>query len=152
MFDVPTRYALVSASAEGRTPLTAFDRALLLAGVGNLNLVKVSSIVPPGAAREERVSLPEGALLPIAYASLASDAPGAVISAAVGVGRAGRGFGMIMEYSGQVPEDVARERVESMVREAFANRGLEVAALEVASSTHTVERVGCVFAGVPLWR
>lgn len=35
-----------SGHAEGITELNAFDNALLNAGIGNLNLIKLSSIVP----------------------------------------------------------------------------------------------------------
>ncbi len=41
-----TKAATTSGSAEGTTPLNAFDNALLAAGIGNINLVKVSSILP----------------------------------------------------------------------------------------------------------
>ena len=42
--DLETR---IRRPAEGRTPLDAFDNALLAAGIGNVNLLKISSIVPP---------------------------------------------------------------------------------------------------------
>jgi len=44
----PTSHTFVTGSSEGYTPLNAFDGALLAAGIGNTNLVKMSSIVPPG--------------------------------------------------------------------------------------------------------
>jgi arginine decarboxylase len=46
---VPSKFDLVVGSGEGATPLNSFDAALLDAGIGNLNLVRVSSILPPGA-------------------------------------------------------------------------------------------------------
>ncbi|RTZ61607.1 MAG: pyruvoyl-dependent arginine decarboxylase, partial [Gammaproteobacteria bacterium] len=39
----PTSYSFASGASEGFTPLNAFDGALLDAGVGNTNLVKMSS-------------------------------------------------------------------------------------------------------------
>src|SRR5262249_17098555 len=50
-----TKAATTSGSAEGTTELNAFDNALLAAGIGNINLVKVSSILPPNT---EIVDLP----------------------------------------------------------------------------------------------
>ena len=44
-----------AASAEGGTSLNAFDNALLAAGLGDINLVKVSSIMPP---KVEMIPLP----------------------------------------------------------------------------------------------
>jgi arginine decarboxylase len=50
---VPPRERLtirVSAGVgEGRTRLSAFDAALVSAGVANFNLVRLSSVIPPGA-------------------------------------------------------------------------------------------------------
>ena len=40
-----TMIAAAFGHAEGRTPLNAFDSALLAAGIGNVNLLKISSIV-----------------------------------------------------------------------------------------------------------
>lgn len=37
---------------EGKTSLSAFDRTLLEAGIHNLNLIPLSSVIPP---REDRV-------------------------------------------------------------------------------------------------
>ncbi|HEY8486155.1 MAG TPA: pyruvoyl-dependent arginine decarboxylase, partial [Limnochordales bacterium] len=80
MLPVPTKYALAAGAAEGETPLNAFDNALLAAGIGNLNLVRVSSIVPPGARRVDYVDLPPGALAPTAYGAVTSQQPGELIA------------------------------------------------------------------------
>src|SRR5205085_2599580 len=45
----PNRLWLAAGSSEGTTELNAFDNALLAGGIGNLNLIKVSSVVPQGA-------------------------------------------------------------------------------------------------------
>ena len=42
-----TMAAATAGHAEGGTTLNAFDNALLAAGIGNINLIKVSSILPP---------------------------------------------------------------------------------------------------------
>ena len=72
-------------SAEGETPLNAFDAALMAACIGNTNLVKVSSILPPHCEEISPVRLPFGALVPAAYASASGEQPGEIISAAVAV-------------------------------------------------------------------
>lgn len=75
----------MSGSAEGFTPLNAFDAALINAGIGDINLVKVSSIIPPGCREIEPRDLPRGAIIPVAYSFIVSDIPGEGISAAVAV-------------------------------------------------------------------
>lgn len=153
MLATPKKYTLVGATAEGGTRLNAFDHALLAAGVGNLNLLRVSSILPPGAERTERLDVPPGALLPIAYGSIESDEPGELIAAAVAVGLATEedGFGVIMEFSGRGGAREAEERVRAMAEEAFATRGIPLRRVLTRSVEHRVVRVGCAFAAVALW-
>ena len=46
MLPTPKKFKIVAAAAEGHNNLTAFDNALLAAGIGNVNLVRISSILP----------------------------------------------------------------------------------------------------------
>lgn len=145
------KYTLVAGVGEGKTRLTAFDKALLAAGIGNLNLLKVSSILPPDCEYAEKLEIPPGSLTPTAYGALISDIPGEVISASVGVGVSEDSFGVIMEFSGKCTKAEAEERVSAMVREAFEIRGMvpvEVRALAVETS---VSNVSCAFAAAALW-
>ncbi len=155
IIQTPTKFFLVSGSSEGFSLLNAFDGALLASGVGDTNLVKMSSILPPGCKElnPPPVPMPQGALVPTAYASLASDVPGEVISAAVAIGipedemRAG----LIMEYSARAEEKVVVERVKEMVRKGMELRKRPIKAIIPISATHRVVSVGAVFAGVVLW-
>ena len=138
--------------AEGVTELNAFDNALLQAGIGNLNLIKLSSIVPANVElldhRPEDIE--PGALTPTVYTVRMSDTPGDVVAAAVGIGLRKDGHGMIFENTGGSREAV-EDTVRRMVREGFAQRGLELDELLVFSSEHKVERIGCALAAVVLW-
>jgi arginine decarboxylase len=153
MLPVPERFTLVAGTGEGASILNAFDHALMSAGVADLNLIRVSSILPPGCRRFEAVKLPPGALLPAAYACVTSDVPGEVISAAVAVGRPSRAAGVIMEFSGRTTLANAQAAVVAMVREALCSRyGSETdSEIEVAGVEHTTQRMGCAFAAVALW-
>lgn len=151
MLPLPKKYFLTAASSEGNTSLTAFDGALLNARVGNTNLLRVSSILPPGCEFDPDLKIPSGSLLPIAYGSITSSEPGAIISAAVAVGIKKESFGVIMEFSGKCSKKEAEEQVVKMVEEAFAMRNLELEEVKVAACEHTVENIGCAFAAVPLW-
>ncbi|HHE47181.1 MAG TPA: hypothetical protein ENL08_05730, partial [Bacteroidetes bacterium] len=66
---VPRSFLLVSGVGDATHPLNAFDRALQSAGVGDLNLVKVTSILPPGVKPGVRAELPGGAVV---YAAIGS--------------------------------------------------------------------------------
>jgi arginine decarboxylase len=151
MLPLPKKYFVTAASAEGDTELTAFDKALLKARVGNTNLLRVSSILPPGCQYEPELIIPEGSLLPIAYGSITSTIPGEKISAAVAVGIKQENFGVIMEFEGRCTKAEAEAKVVKMVGEAFQIRGLELDEIKVASTEIVVKKIGCAFAGVPLW-
>lgn len=151
MLPTPTKFTLVAGAAEAGTTLNAFDKALLIAGIGNLNLLRVSSILPPGAVYVDKLDIPAGSLLPTAYGTISSQTPGERIAAAVGVGFTRDSYGVIMEFSGKCTKQEAEERVQAMVEEAFAARQLELADVRVKAIDHVVEKVGCVLAAVPLW-
>lgn len=149
---LPRKFSLVSASAEGNFSLTAFDKALLLAGVGNTNLLKVSSILPPNAEEVSSLEIPPGSLLPIAYASLVSENPGELIAASVAVGMVRKdGYGVIMEFSDKCSRKEAEQQVAEMAKEALDARGLRPERIIVAGVEHVVRKIGCVFAAVPMW-
>ncbi|MFZ5945541.1 MAG: pyruvoyl-dependent arginine decarboxylase [Bacillota bacterium] len=151
MLPTPKKFFLTSGSAEGDTELTAFDGALLQAGIGNINLLKVSSILPPKAEFAPGLELPFGALVPTAYGTIVSEEPGEVISAAVAVGISKDSFGIIMELSDKCTKTEAEEKIERMVKEAFAMRKMELVEIKISAVEHKVEKIGCCVAAAPLW-
>lgn len=152
MLPTPRKFTVMAGSAEGPTRLNAFDNALLESGIGNLNLLRVSSILPPGAQETEPFDVAPGSLLPTAYGTITSEEPGTVISAAVAVGIAAHEeYGVIMEFSGQCTRQDAQNRVEYMARQALAQRNREVQRIIVRAVEHRVESIGCAFAAVALW-
>jgi len=147
-----TKASATAGHAEGATPLNAFDNALLAAGIGNVNLVKVSSIVPPDA---DIVALPQikpGALIPAAYAAITGQVPGELISAAVGYAlpQDRTKAGVIMEYHDKVPKAEAERVVRQMLAEAFRVRSETIRELAVVAAEHRVERIGCAVAAITL--
>ncbi len=151
MLPTPTKVTLVSGSGVGETDLTAFDKALIEAGVGNLNLIRVSSILPPGVKVVDKLDIPPGSLTPVAYGCIASDQAGTLIAAAIGVGFTKSAFGMIMEYSDLCSLEKAEGVVRDMVAEAFAARGLELAEVRVKGTERQVADHTSVFAAAVLW-
>ncbi|MDD4587825.1 MAG: arginine decarboxylase, pyruvoyl-dependent [Heliobacteriaceae bacterium] len=151
MLPVPRKYFITAAAAEGNSELTAFDKALLKARIGNVNLVRVSSILPPEAEFVPDLTIPPGSLVPTAYGYIMSSVPGETIAAAVGVGISSGSFGVIMEFSGKCSQQEAEAAIRRMVTEAFAVRNMALQEIKVAAVQHTVERIGCVFAAVPMW-
>jgi arginine decarboxylase len=153
MVPTPNIFCLVKGAGEGRTLLNAFDQALLEAGVGDTNLMRMSSIVPPGAKQRTSVTLPKGGLIPVAYAHVDSDTPGEVISAAIAVAlpEDPELAGVIMEYEAKAPLSVVEAKVRQMAQDAFEYRNRKLSALFSAGVEHTVKECGAVFAGAVLW-
>ncbi len=155
MSPTPNCYALVSGAADAETRLNAFDHALLRAGVGDTNLMRVSSILPPAATRigKEELLLPKGGLIPIAYAVIESAKPGQVISAAVAVGipEDESEPGVIMEHEDEAELIIVETTVRKMAEDAFAIRNRRLKEVFSVGVEHHVEKVGSVFAAVVLW-
>ncbi len=151
MLPTPKKFFLTAAAAEGHSELTAFDNALLAGRIGNINLIRVTSILPPSAEYDPDMQIPPGALVPTAYGYVCSDVPGELIAAAVGVGFSSNSFGVIMEFAGHCRREDAVAKIEQMLREAFASRGMELKETKVAAVEHRVEKVGCALAAVPMF-
>jgi arginine decarboxylase len=153
MVSTPNIYKLVSGSGEGRMPLNAFDLALLNAGVGDTNLVRMSSIVPPGAQEVEEIRLPKGGLIPIAYATISSTTPGETIAAAIAVGipEDPSEPGVIMEFEDFKPLSYVEATVRQMVIDGFEYRNRKLKTVKSLGIEHTVVHTGSVFAAAVLW-
>ena len=153
MLHKPQQYMIVAATAEGLHALTAFDAALLKAGIGDVNLVRLSSILPPDCLEaKDSIHFPRGAFVPTAYGAMCSEQTGELIAAAIGVGIAADGSGVIMEHAGVCSAADAHLKVEQMLKEAFANRKRELKEIKIKSVEHQVgEKAGAVFAAVSLW-
>ena len=150
-WSAPNVYWLGSGSAEGATPINAFDNALLAAGVGNLNLVKVSSVVPTGAVMlDEPIPIGPGTLVPAVYATRHSNVPGETLCSVIGIGLSEDNHGMIFEHSSDSAEH-AEKLVRQMVADAFEKRGMKLARMIVRSAEHKVEKLGCTVSVVVLW-
>ena len=149
----PTHYFLASGSSDAFSELNAFDQALLAAGVGDTNLVRMSSILPPSCKRIDPVALPYGALVPVAYAHMGSSTPGQWIAAAVAAAIPLDPSlpGLIMEHHGVGRLDEIGAQVREMAVRGMAFRNREIRDVVVSGAEHRVQVHGAAFAGVVLW-
>lgn len=155
MVKTPNLYCLVSGSAEGRTRLNAFDNALLQAGVGDTNLMRMSSILPPGARQVDigDINLPKGGLIPLAYASIDAVTPGRMISSAIAVGipEDVEEPGVIMEFEDHAELSTVEAIARQMVVDAFEYRDRKLKEIKSIGIEHKVEVCASTFAAVVLW-
>jgi arginine decarboxylase len=149
-----SHFTPVSGIGRGVYELTAFDGALVAAGIGQYNLVKVSSVLPPGSQMSPVVKLAPGSVLPIAYASIEGTTPGFRLAAAicVGIPEDPLLYGVIMEFAGNCNLEYAESRARYMVGESMSSRSISaykpftVSVMETVQEPHT-----CVFAGLAMW-
>lgn len=155
MVQTPNVFALVKGAAEGHTRLNAFDNSLLDAGVGDTNLMRMSSILPPGAAQRDisDIELPKGGLVPLAYATIDSTTPGRFISSAIAVGipEDEEEPGVIMEFEDHSKLENVESIVRQMVVDAFKYRNRALKEIKSIGIEHRVETCGSTFAAAVLW-
>jgi len=92
------RIAIVSGKDEGPTKLNAFDNALSNAGIGDVNLIKVSSMLSGNAEICDLPKLKPGAMVNCVLSSITSDNPGDEITAVVAVA-IGEKLGCVVDTS-----------------------------------------------------
>jgi len=152
---LPKRIVLTAGSGVGTTPVNAFDAALLDGGVGDLNLVKVSSIVPVGAevmllkdrSEEHIARLAKGTIVPAVYGMMFGEKAGQRIASALAVGlpRESGKNGVIFEAATFGDKTMAETIATDMVKEALASRGVGAYEVLTVSAELTInDRVGCV--------
>jgi arginine decarboxylase len=150
---VHKNYFVCAGSADAKMPLNAFDHALLDAGIGDVNLVRLSSILPPSCEKVEPFQLPYGALVPVAYADMVSSEPGQWVAAAVAIAIPVDPTlpGLIMEHHGVGRLDEIEATVREMAVTGFNHRNREIKEIVSIGAEHQVEQHGAAFAGVVLW-
>ena len=142
------KIAIVSGKDEGPTKLNAFDNALSDAGIGDVNLIKVSSMLGGNAEIIELPELEAGAMVNCVLSEVTSDVSGEKITATVAVA-IGEELGCVVETTGRGrnPDEITAE-AEEMVRYMMDRRGVEIKDLIVATSTATVKEICSVVASV----
>lgn len=142
------KVSITSGRAEGPTKLNTFDNALLDAGIGDVNLIKVSSILP---ADTEIVSVPNfqaGKMVNCVLAYKYSSVEGDLISAAVAVAKS-NDFGCVVENTGVNKDiDEVKAEAEAMVKYMMDVRGLNIKEIIIEGKSHIVKKQGAVVAAV----
>lgn len=142
------KIAIVSGKDEGPTKLNAFDNALSDAGIGDVNLIKVSSMLGENTEITELPEFKPGSMVNCVLAEVTSDIFGEEITATVAVA-IGDELGCVVETTGRDrnPDDIIAEAKE-MVTYMMDRRGVEIRDLIVESSTATVREIASVVASV----
>jgi arginine decarboxylase len=142
------KVSITSGKSEGPTRLNAFDNALLDAGIGDVNLIPVSSILPANTDIVELPHIKEGEMVNCVLACAHSNRPGDLITAVVAVATSDD-FGCVVEHSGinQNSEKIKSE-AEVMVKYMMNVRGLSIREIIIADENHKVKNEAVAVAAV----
>lgn len=142
------KIAIVSGKDEGPTKLNAFDNALSKAGIGDVNLIKVSSMLAGNAEIKKLPKLKAGAMVNCVLSEVTSDNPGDEITAVIALA-IGEELGCVVELHGinENVDDLVQE-AKDMVKYMMNKREAEIKELHVEYSTAKVENIASVISAV----
>ena len=142
------KIAIVSGKDEGPTKLNAFDNALSDAGIGDVNLIKVSSMLAGNTRITDLPELKAGSMINCVLSEITSDNPGDVITAVIAVA-IGEELGCVVETTGlNKNENDLIDEAKFMVTYMMEKREVEIKQLIVKKATATVENNASVVASV----
>lgn len=142
------KIAIVSGKDEGPTKLNAFDNALSDAGIGDVNLIKVSSMLADDTEIQNLPKLKAGSMVNCVLSEITSSTPGDEISAVIAVA-IGKPLGCVVETTGinKNLKDM-EDKAEFMVRYMMEKRDVEIKDLIIKSSTTTVKNIASAVVSV----
>lgn len=125
MLFLAKKFCLVSGSGIDKYEITSFDKSLIMAGVGNYNLVRVSSIIPPNAFPTTTIDIPYGSVLYTAYSVNITQKEELISSAVVvAVPLKSNDIGVIIEYSCRGNKNIALKKATELAEDAMQRRGI----------------------------
>lgn len=132
------KVSLTKGASEGPTKLNAFDNALLDADIGNVNLIPVSSMLPPNTQVIPMPKLKPGEMTNCVLSHQYSDNPGDEISAVIAFAQAEE-MGCVIETSGiNRALKQLKEEAKFMAEYMIEKRGLEIIDYREVIQTHKV--------------
>ena len=147
MIGAPNEVFMSVGKGDSVSKLNSFDDALLDAKVGNVSLIRVTSILPEKVKFVTQANLIPGSTTPAVYTRYTSQIRGTVIAAAIAVGRTIKGPTLITEFSGEVDKKVAEEIVTKQLLHMIQTRRLKPSGKPIIKSIeHEVIDIGTVVA------
>lgn len=137
---------IVWGKSEGNTILSAFDKALLEAGIHNLNLIPLSSVIPKNSVVEQagktQISKEIGDVVYVVIASFDSQKPDSIISAGLGWVQTEQG-GLFIEAAGEFDHAECEEEIRIGLTEMLEVRGWS-GKIKTKVVSHKVEKIASV--------
>lgn len=150
--NIPKHYTIVSGKGFSKYKLVAFDNALLNAGIGDYNLVKVSSILPARCQYEKNIDIVKGSVVYAAYSTVTVKEKQKITTAvAAAIPSNDDESGVIFESFSD--SDDAENDVCNMCMEAMENRNKNIKEIKSTSITVSGKSGGYVsgISAVIMW-
>ncbi|RAP45058.1 MAG: arginine decarboxylase, pyruvoyl-dependent [Methanosphaera sp. rholeuAM6] len=140
--------SLTKGASEGPNKLNAFDNALLEAKIGNVNLIPVSSMLPPDTKLIPMPELEPGEMTNCVLSHQFSDNPGDEISAVIAYCLAEE-MGCVIETGGiNRTLDELKDEARFMAEYMMKKRKLKIIEYKEIIQTHTVRDKASVVAAL----
>lgn len=151
------KITVTAGSGTGSTTLSAFDTALKAAGIHNYNIIKLSSVIPPGSEvvikKWKNSPAEHGKKLYTVMAEIRTDIMKRSIAAGIGWYQIKDGRGIFAEHTDMIERLNAKEaeenvakKIEATIRDLCANRGYPFNKRnfkKVVSSTEVKDKPAC---------
>jgi arginine decarboxylase len=127
---IPKAFFVTSGKAIGKVSKSnTFDLALKEAGIGQCNLVAVSSIIPLGCKETEPKKLPIGAITYVVLSK--AEGKGETISAGIAWGKDEKsGYGVVAEAYGSIDEATTKKKMDSKIQEMGRIRNIKLGSVK----------------------
>lgn len=123
----PKRFFVTSGKALSRVSrLNAFDRALLEAGIGNCNLVPVSSIIPREAEECRICEIPAGSIVFVVIARMDGSGGEELGAGIAWAWERNRRFGLVVEAHDNIDSQKLKRILNDRLMEMAEARGVEL--------------------------
>lgn len=149
LLPLPEKIIICGAGAEGNTKLNAFDNALAGMGIGDCNIITVSSIIPQNAVVTRDITelkdIPSGSLLPVVMAKITSQSMGKIISSSLAYWKIEKQTGYIAEHHEICKKKQCEEMAKQKLHEMLKNRRIDFRDSEIMSVSiqHEVKKCVC---------
>ncbi|MBR0472888.1 MAG: arginine decarboxylase, pyruvoyl-dependent [Methanosphaera sp.] len=142
------KVSLTKGASEGPTKLNAFDNALLEAKIGNVNLIPVSSMLPPNTQLVEMPPLEPGLMTNCVLSHQYSENPGDEIAAVIAYCQAEE-MGCVIETKG-INKTIKelKEEAKFMAEYMMEKRQLTITDYKEIIQTHKVQEKASVVAAL----
>jgi len=148
---IPKEFFITSGKAISPvSELNAFDLALKKAGIGQCNLVPVSSILPPKCRNRKWRKIPAGSITHTVIARM-DGGEGTTIGAGIAwAWESERKYGLVAEAHGYMDARALKETIQWKIKEMAKIRGIQIDKINYRMETLRVpmDNYGCVISAL----